>query len=192
MTRINLFPNQRAAELRRQRRLRIEMQVGVGAVAVGFAVCAILLIMFDRAINETNEDIQTQEANLRFLENRVREVKQFEIHRTNLEHYRQAMQQRLSQQGRTIRLLDTISRTLDPLALWLTRLQIDGQFVYLEGAAFSRRAIIRLTKQIEQTPFSQSIKILETRIERNAKRIIYVFAITVHLQNSSYNTPTPI
>ncbi|NKB80631.1 MAG: hypothetical protein GKS05_01780 [Nitrospirales bacterium] len=192
MTRINLFPSQRAAELEKRRRLRIEMQVGLGAIAVILVVCVIVTFLFDRATNEVDEVLQVQQAHLRFLENRVKDIKQFEIHQKNLQDYQQVIQQQLSRQREPIRLLDTISHNVDSLALWLVRLQVDQQVVHLDGFAVSRKDVARFAKRLKQTPFFQSIKVFETRAERNANRVTYAFTIVVRLKDASYTVATSL
>lgn len=65
----------------------------------------------------------------------------------------------------SLRLLSAISRVIDPLDVWLLRLETNDQRVLLSGLALSQDAVVKLTENLEETKVIGSVSAFETQAD---------------------------
>lgn len=75
----------------------------------------------------------------------------------------------------SVRVLDEISRSLDPLGLWLVALSIDEREVSIEGRALTRSAVSQFVKALEETSIFGEVKRLELRPQNMRAESLHQF-----------------
>ena len=75
----------------------------------------------------------------------------------------------------SVRLLDSLSRSLDPLALWLIRLGVAGKEVEIEGRSWKGEDITNLVDRLEQTPPWGNLLVIKIRKESYQRVPVYHF-----------------
>lgn len=104
-------------------------------------------------------------------EYKVAQLEQFERTRDQLEiinHHKADLKSRhqvatdlMGQQQRSIQLLDTVSQSLDPLHIWLSRLEMNQDKVTLKGYADSKSQIVQLVQSLKHDDLFQDVRVVE-------------------------------
>jgi len=87
----------------------------------------------------------------------------------------------MGQQRRSIQLLDTVSRSLDPLKLWLIRLEMQQDQVTLMGFADSKAQIVQFVQYLKRDGLFQEVTVLEAG-QVSGKPSKYNFTMTLLLR----------
>ena len=185
MITINLLRNQRVNERRRQRGLRTQALTSVAVVACALGACAYMWVSLDRDLDHWKVEKRAHQSRLETLTKRVLQAEALEKEIRVLIEKNRKIRKLLAQQKNPIRLLDHVSRSLDPLNLWLVDLQAEGSRVALNGVAATRQDILEFTKNLGGTDFFHAIKIVETREEANRPGL-YRFTVTMVMEEPTY------
>ena len=97
--------------------------------------------------------------------------------------------QRLRMQSAYI--LETVSRSLDPLDLWLVTMQLDKGRLVLDGLAGSREEIFKFWNNLESHPLFKDVIISETRAELIAEEPLYSFSMDLQIIDAEHVGSTP-
>ncbi len=77
-------------------------------------------------------------------------------------------------------LLDAVSRSLDPLNMWLAKLEMENAQITLVGFAQSRKHIVQFAQNLKRQEFIQSVAVLETG-KKNEESSLFPFTMNLLL-----------
>lgn len=179
MVKINLLRRSRAEKSQRHRQARFEALVLIGVLA---------LMVVGGGVTWWNLS-QTRDYYQMVKDRKVHQLSQQQRRSQQAEGLNQqvaALEDRITrvsrlveQRRRAIQLLDVVSRSLDPLALWLENLQMNHDTVLVEGLAVSKRPIVEFANTLKAHSLFQDVAILETG--QSAEEVALVeFSIMLH------------
>ena len=161
MIAINLLRRPLANEQRRRRRCQIELSVGVFLIVGILVASGLIWWNMDRSISSLRE----QEAQRM---DRLRGVEHFQSQLEATSHQLDDVKERsrqvtnlLVQRRQAIQVLDVVSRSLDPLRLWLSDLEMEQGQVKLMGFSESKDQIVKFAKLLNQDSLFQNVTVRE-------------------------------
>lgn len=182
MIRINLLPGPRAKAVQKQQNLRTEVSVGLGVLVLTLGICLYFSWSLDRDIESRQFEKQEKEKQLALLKDKVKQVQDFEARKKLLEDKNRIIEQlQLSRSG-PVRILDYVSQSLDPLRLWLVRLNVKGQEVEVEGRAWTNDDVVEFVNNLRRTEYFTNIRLIETRSGMEGKLNVYQFRVNFLLK----------
>lgn len=182
MIRINLLPGPRAKAVQKQQNLRTEVSVGLGVLVLTLGICLYFSWSLDRDIESRQFEKQEKEKQLALLKDKVKQVQDFEARKKLLEDKNRIIEQlQLSRSG-PVRILDYVSQSLDPLRLWLVRLNVKGQEVEVEGRAWTNDDVVEFVNNLRHTEYFTNIRLIETRSGTEGKLNVYQFRVNFLLK----------
>lgn len=182
MIRINLLPGPRAKAIKQQMDVRAEVAGGLGLVGLTIVVCMFYSGVLDREIESKQLDKQGKEKQLVALQEKVKEVEDFEKRKKILEEKNRIIEQLEKSRAGPVRVLDYVSQSLDPLKLWLVRLSVRGNDVELEGRAVSNDDVVEFVNNLRRTNFFTNILLGESRASTEQKFNVYQFKLNFSLK----------
>ncbi|OLB02577.1 MAG: hypothetical protein E6K58_02405 [Nitrospirae bacterium] len=182
MIRINLLPGPRAKAIKQQMDVRAELAGGLGLVALTIVVCMFYSGVLDHEIESMQLDKQGKEKQLVVLQEQVKQVEDFEKRKKLLEEKNRIIEQLEKSRAGPVRVLDHVSQSLDPLKLWLVRLNVRGNDVELEGRAMSNDDVVEFVNNLRRTNFFTNILLAESRAGTEQKFNLYQFKLNFSLK----------
>lgn len=184
MIRINLIagPRPKKAQVSRQLDSRIE-----GLIAVGLLLVTLFAAwMYVSALQEEREAKQRDKADkdtrVAALKEQVKQVQDFEQKKKVLEDKNRTIDQLEKARGGPVKVLDQVSRSLDPLKLWLLKLNLTNGTVEVEGRALTNDDIVEFVNNLRRTEAFNSIQLLESRASNENKINLYSFKLKFALK----------
>jgi len=138
--------------------------------------------VLDRDIESKQLDKQGKDKQLVVLKERVKQVEDFENRKKLLEEKNRIIEQLEKSRAGPVRVLDHVSQSLDPLKLWLVRLNVRGNDVELEGRAMSNDDVVEFVNNLRRTNFFTNIILQESRAGTEAKFNLYQFRLNFTLK----------
>ncbi len=151
MVGINLLKDQRQSEPQTRRRPRLELFVGALVLAAVFAGWGWVAVDGSQAIQRLEQEIQHKQSRLALLTEHQDLVLTLQAQRNAMVAEQETLAALTRGLDRPTRLLSVISRVVDPLDVWLRRLQATDEKVTLSGVALSHEGILKLAKNLENT-----------------------------------------
>ncbi len=161
MIAINLLRRTLENEHRQRRRCQSEAAVVLLIVVGMIAVCGFVWADLAQSLGQLQKEKVQKIAQLVELEHTRGQLKMIHRHTVDLRNRSQQVTHLMSQQRRSIQLLDTISRSLDPLKLWLATLEMKQDRVTLMGFADSKSKIVQFAQHLKRDGFFQEVTVLE-------------------------------
>jgi type IV pilus assembly protein PilN len=78
--------------------------------------------------------------------------------------------------------LDYVSRSLEPLKLWLVRLSIKGNTVEVEGRALTNDDVVEFVNNLRRTDYFTNIDLQESRSALESQLSVYQFKLGFRLK----------
>src|SRR5919106_5573488 len=142
MIRINLFPSVHAKIAKRQWDVRFEIAIALSLVLLAVAACMYYSGLLDGEIEVRSVEKQNKEKQLALLKEKVKQVQDFEQKKKLLEDKNRVIDELEKSRGGPVRVLDYVSQSLEPLNVWLVRLNINGSNIELEGRALTNDDVV--------------------------------------------------
>ncbi len=161
MIAINLLRCTLANEHRQRRRCQSEAAVVLLIVVGTIAVCGFVWADLEQSLGQLQKEKVQKTAQLVELEHTRGQLKMLNRHTADLRNRSQQVTHLMSQQRRSIQLLDTVSRSLDPLKLWLATLEMKQDRVMLMGFADSKSQIVQFAQNLKRDGLFQEVTVLE-------------------------------
>ncbi|HKW86219.1 MAG TPA: PilN domain-containing protein [Nitrospiraceae bacterium] len=175
MIRINLLAGPRARKVKPEWDVRAELALGVGLVVLTVGACFYYSGMLDQEIEARQAEKQDKGKQLVALKEKVKQVQDFEERKKLLEDKNRIIEQLEKARVGPVRVLDYVSRGLEPLKLWLVRLSIKGNNVEVEGRALTNDDVVEFVNNLRQTDYFSSILLRESRAGTEGKVNLYQF-----------------
>lgn len=177
MITINLLPSQRARQLRVRRIFRLEMAMGGGILLMTILAFWLIGRALDQEIANREHDVQVKTGELAALTAKAMQVKEWENKREVLQRHARILDELKKGQSNPVRVLDTVSQSLDPLKLWLTRLTMTGDRIQIEGRALTNIEIVQFVRNLHRTGRFGKIWLEESRAGQEGQFAIFQFQL---------------
>jgi len=178
MIKINLIPHGPRLQHQKQTMLWAQVGVAVGMVCLTLAGCWIwgstLLQHRDDLIREKNS--KEHELEVIVKENHEAEILK-EQQNLLLESVHFPPRHRDDKKILPIAILDEISKSLEPLELWLVALSINQQDVSIEGQALSRKDVRQFIGILEENSIFGQLSRMETQPQHSRGKVIQQFSL---------------
>lgn len=161
MIAINLLRGTIEQEHRQRRRCQGEAALALLIVVGTIAVCGFLWADLAQSLGQLQKEKVQKTAHLVELERTRGQLEVIHRHTADLRNRSQQVTHLMSQQRRSIQLLDTVSRSLDPLKLWLATLEMKQDRVMLMGFADSKSQIVQFAQNLKRDGLFQEVTVLE-------------------------------
>lgn len=163
MIKINLLPVPKARKAKKQ--MEVQYELVLAGVLIGFVLvaCIYFWYLLDSRIGRLQSEKARANVELTSLKEKVKEVENYENNKKVLEEKNRVIEQLKKNQGAPVRLLDEISRSMDPLKIWLTNITEQESRVDIDGKAITNSDIVEFINKLKSTKFFTDIQLIESR-----------------------------
>jgi len=155
--------------------------VMVGLIGVGLLLTVGHFLYLNGKVNGKQDQVVEAQHEVDELAPFIKEVEEFKAKKAELERKIQVINNLKANQRGPVQVMDQISRAL-PELLWLTRMQVRGETITLQGQAFNTNAVANFIENLDRVPEFQEPILRETT--RNGP--VYSFSLTYRF---SYTPP---
>ncbi|MBI3994580.1 MAG: PilN domain-containing protein [Nitrospirae bacterium] len=163
MIKINLLPVPKARKAKKQMEVQYELILAGVLIGVVLVACGYFWYLLDSQIGRLQDDKSKANAELTSLKAKVKEVENFENNKKVLEEKNRIIEQLKKNQGAPVRLLDEISRSMDPIKIWLSGITAQGSKIDIDGKAITNSDIVEFINHMKDTKFFTDIQLIESR-----------------------------
>jgi type IV pilus assembly protein PilN len=78
--------------------------------------------------------------------------------------------------------LDNVSQSLEPLKLWLMKMNVKGNSIELEGRALTNDDIVEFVNNLRRTDYFTIIRLQESRAAVDNKMNLYQFKLDLSMK----------
>ena len=181
MIAINLLRCTLENEHRQRRRCQGEAAVVLLIVLGTIAVCGFVWADLDQSLGQFQKEKEQKTTQLAEWERAYSQLEEINRYTADLRKRSRQVTHLMGQQRRSIQLLDTVSRSLDPLKLWLIRLEMQQDQVTLMGFADSKAQIVQFVQYLKRDGLFQEVTVLEAG-QVSGKPSKYNFTMTLLLR----------
>ena len=180
MIKINLLPVKRAARKVKAPADDSLMQVGigVGVILIFLGACGYRWQILTDEVAMQTQVKTTKAKELEELKKKVIEVEDFEKKKLQLEDKNRIIEQLRKNQSGPVKLLDHLSRSLDPLKIWLLSVDGDTQ-VTVSGKALTNDDIVEFIRNLQRTNYFSLVSLDESVQGTDDGVTVYSFRIKV-------------
>lgn len=182
MIRINLLPEPRTKGVKKQWDVRIEAAGAAAAIVLVVIVCFWWASELDAVIQAKQLTKQEKEKQIADLKVQVKEVEDFEKKKKQLEDKGRIIDDLEKKRGGPVRTLDYISQSLEPLKIWLVRLDVKDKQIEIEGKGLSQDDIVEFINNLRRTEHFTAIRLTESRAGIDGKTTTYTFKVSASLK----------
>jgi len=177
MIKINLLPVAKARKAKKQ--MEIQYELILGGVLVGFVLvaCGYFWYLMDSRIDRLKDEKTKANAELTVLKEKVKEVENYENNKKILEDKNRIIEQLKKNQGAPVHLLDQLSKSMEPLKIWLTSVTEQGPQVEVDGKAITNSDIVEFINNMKGTKFFTDNQLIESRQAIESNIPIYNFKL---------------
>lgn len=165
MIAINLLKSPQARDRPARRRAKSEFVAGIAVLACTVAVWGWLVFDGNDAGQRLEQKVREKQSRLALMEKTRNQVLALKEQRRTILAERKRLTILTRDPNGSLRLLSAISRVVDPLDVWLLRLETNDQRVLLSGLALSQDAVVKLTENLEETKVIGSVSAFETQAD---------------------------
>ncbi|MGB5815171.1 MAG: PilN domain-containing protein [Thermoanaerobaculia bacterium] len=155
--------------------------VMIGLIGLGILLTAGHFLYVNGKVNGKKDEVAEASREVEELAAFIKEVQEFKAKKAELERKIQVINNLKANQRGPVQVMDQISRAL-PELLWLTRMQVRGETITLQGQAFNTNAVANFIENLDRVPEFQEPILRETT--RNGP--VYSFSLTYRF---SYTPP---
>jgi len=182
MIRINLLPEPRTKGVKKQWDVRIEAAGALAVVVLVVIACFYYAGVLDDEIQAKTQTKQDKEKQIASLKEQVKQVDDFELKKKQLEDKGRIIDQLEKSRVGPARTLDQLSQSLEPLKLWLTRLEVRDRQIELDGRAAGQDDIVEFINNLRRTDYFVNIRLQESRAVPEGKATVYQFKVLLDLK----------
>jgi type IV pilus assembly protein PilN len=182
MIRINLLPGPRARGIQQAQSSRTELVVGGGLILATAILCFYYSGTLAREFDAKQQEKQEKEKQIALLKDKVKQVQEFEERKKVLEEKNRVIEQLEKVRSGPVQVLDYVSQSMEPLKIWLTKLQMKGRDIELEGKALTNDDVVEFVSNLERTRYFANVRLVETRSGSEARTNLYQFRMNLALK----------
>ena len=163
MIKINLLPIPKARKAKKQMDVQFELILAGVLIGFVFVACVYFWYMLDSQLGRLQTDKAKANAELVVLKEKVKEVENYESNKKGLEEKNRVIEQLQKNQGAPVRLLDEVSRGMDPLKIWLTGITAKDSAIDIDGKAITNSDIVEFINNMKKSNIFTDIQLVESR-----------------------------
>lgn len=183
MIKINLLATgPKARKAKPQWDVRAEALLGVGVLAITLTGCWLYASSLDDEIQAKQNEKQSKDKQVAQLKEQVKAVQDFEQKKKQLEDKNRIIDQLEKSRTGPVKVLDHVSQSLNPLKVWLVRMNLKGNNVELEGRAMSNDDVVEFVNNLRRTDQFGTIKLMESRAGQDNKLNTYQFKLDLSMK----------
>ena len=183
MIRINLLATgPRSRKAKPQWDVRAEALIGVGVLLITLTGCWFYASSLDEDIQAKQAEKQLKDKQVAQLKEQVKAVQDFEERKKQLEAKNRIIDQLEKSRTGPVKVLDHVSQSLNPLKVWLVRLNLKGNSVELEGRALTNDDVVEFVNNLRRTDQFGAIKLMESRAGLDNKMNTYQFRLDLSMK----------
>jgi type IV pilus assembly protein PilN len=177
MIKINLLSIPKARKVKKQMEIQYELILAGVLIGIVVVACTYFWYLMNSRIDRLKNEKTKANAELTVLKEKVKEVENYESNKKVLEEKNKIIEQLKKNQGAPVHLLDELSKSMEPLKIWLTTVKEEGQQVEVDGKAVTNADIVQFINNLKNTKFFGDIQLIESRqaIELNVP--VYSFKL---------------
>ncbi|MBI3810801.1 MAG: PilN domain-containing protein [Nitrospirae bacterium] len=177
MIKINLLPVPKARKAKKQ--MEVQYELVLAGVLIGFVLmaCVYFWYLLDSRIGRLQNEKAKANTELTVLKEKVKEVENYESNKKVLEEKNRIIEQLKKNQGVPVRLLDEISRSMDPLKIWLSNMTEQDSKVDIDGKAITNADIVDFINHLKNAKVFTDIQLIESRQAVELNVPIYSFKL---------------
>lgn len=177
MIRINLLP---AREAKRRLEVRHQLQALVVVLVLTLGAGVWGYTLQNAAIEQRQQEVARLDAEVKRLEEVIKEVRKFENQKSVMEKKVTAIEEIKLSQRRPARLLDEISASL-PDKMWLQSIKDAGGGLQIVGKSFDNVDIAAFMENLERSPSFSSVELVESKAELVQGRPVVAFTVIARI-----------
>ena len=177
MTKINLLPYKRKSSLRKEWILGVQLGLGSGMLILMLTACWVWGLTVTKHYDTLLKHKESKERILAELSEKSKQLEREEERRSVLFSDFSLLTRGHPQNSTTVILLDGITRSSNPLDLWLSRLSNQGSQVEVEGRALKSHDILSFVDDLERNTFFEDLQTLEMRSEHDQGFDVHHFTL---------------
>ncbi len=187
MIRINLLHGTRPRKVSGQLDVRVEAAVAVALLVGVIGGCWYYSDSLSLQIAEKEKRKAEQATQIAALKKEVKKVEDFEKKKKQLEAKSKVIDELEQNRVGPVKVLDRISKSLDPLKLWLTSLKVKGKNIELNGNALSNDDVVGFVNNLRRGGEFKNINLGEIRSSSKSKSSTKVlqFKLKMRLKKSA-------
>jgi type IV pilus assembly protein PilN len=183
MIRINLLTTgPKTRKSKPQWDVRAEALLGVAVLTMTLAGCWWYAASLDEEIEAKQTEKQDKEKQVAQLKEQVKQVQDFEEKKKQLESKNRIIEQLEKARTGPVTVMDHISQSLDPLKVWLVKMNVKGRSVELEGRAMTNDDIVEFVNNLRRTDQFATIKLNESRAGTDNKMNTFQFKLDLAMK----------
>lgn len=177
MIKINLLPVPKARKAKKQ--MEVQYELVLAGVLIGFVLvaCVYFWYLLDSRIGRLQNEKAKANTELTVLKEKVKEVENYEGNKKVLEEKNRIIEQLKKNQGAPVRLLDEISRSMDPLKIWLGTITAQDSKIDIDGKAITNSDIVEFINNMKNAKIFTDIQLIESRQAVELNVPIYNFKL---------------
>ena len=179
MIRINLLPGPRTKGPKKQWDAEVELAIGLVVFLLTIGACWFYSGTLDDEIEAKTQEKVRKEKELAVLKEKVKLVEDFENKKKLLTDRNRIIEELDKSRAGPVRTLDFVSRSLEPIKVWLTRLNVKGTEVEIEGRALTNDDVVEFVSNLRRTDHFSDIRLQETRSTQEGKVNVYSFRLNM-------------
>ncbi len=183
MIRINLLPEPRSKGVKKQWDVRIEAAGATAVIVLVVIACFWYASELDAEIQAKQLTKQDKEKQIAALQLQVKQVEDFEKKKKLLEDKGRIIDELEKKRGGPVQTMDYISQSMEPLKLWLIRLDLKEKQVDMEGKALGQDDIVEFINNLRRTEHFSDIRLTESRAGAEGKTTTYSFRVSASLKS---------
>ncbi len=177
MIKINLLPVPKARKIKKATEVQYELVLGGVIIGVVLLGCFYFWSVLNGRIARMQDQKGQATKTLNDLKALVKEVENYESNKKTLQEKNEVIEQLKKNQSVPVRLLDNLSRSLDPLKIWLNNISAQGIQVDIDGKAITNSDIVELINRLKDSKMFSDVQLIESRQAFEANIPIYNFKL---------------
>lgn len=177
MIKINLLGGPKARAGKKQWDVEMEAAAGVAVIVLTLGGWFYYSGVLDDQLEAKQVQIREKQKQIAVLKEKVKEVEDFEAKKKLLEDKNRVIEQLEKARGGPVRAMDYISQSLEPLKLWITRMNVTDRKIELEGKGLTNNDVIEFVNNLRRTDYFTNIQLQETRQSSERKVNVYQFKL---------------
>ncbi len=184
MIRINLIAGPRVKKTAQTTQLdaRVEGLIGITVLLLSLMGCWMYVgtVQAEREAKEAEK--ADKDKQVAVLKEKVKQVQDFEQKKKVLEDKNRIIEELEKARSGPVKVMDQVSRSIDPLKLWLQRLSLSNGTVDVEGRALTNDDIVEFVNNLRRTEAFRNIQLLESRASTDNKINLFSFKLRFALK----------
>lgn len=180
MIRVNLLPTKRKKKAKALPAFLISMVLLTLAAGI---ISAYLFYWLNSELSSQRQKKKANEAQLADLNNKIKEVKNFEEQKKTLEQRKNIIEQLRKNQSLPVRILTEMSNVL-PSGVWLQTMSVSGESINISGSGFTNEDVVNYVDNLKKSKLFADVNLIGTQKSGTGKVVTYQFTLTCRVKAS--------